>query len=260
MDNIIKGIKEWDKHHLWTGHFESAQGTNWSSGNKLYSKYMDLDGLYDFTESALGKDAPQYKTELGHYGKGKMIFQLDQSYEHDIPHGEDNENPQWIRRKNYDGLLSGCAGTSFCPGQKDNREYVLTNWQPLMNTEGMAQMLNCFKVFGSRRWQGLIPDTSKRIITDGRGKFGTIDYVCAAQTVSHSIFMAYLPVGGVLTLNLKAFNIKKIKAWWYDPRNGKAWLIGKFEARGIKKFSPQTSEDWLLVIDNAALNLPAPGK
>ncbi|HAL82533.1 MAG TPA: hypothetical protein DCO83_10095 [Mucilaginibacter sp.] len=259
MNNIIKGIKEWDKHHLWTGHFEPAQGTNWSSGNKLYSKYIDIDGLYDFTESALGADAPQYKTELSHYGKGKMIFQLDQSYEHDIPHGEDNENPQWIRRKNYDGLLSGCSGTSFCPGQKDNRGYVFTNWQPLMNTAGMAQMLNCFKVFGSRRWQGLIPDTSNKIVTDGRGKFGTINYVCAAQTASHSTFMAYLPVGGVLTLNLKAFNTKKIKAWWYDPRNGKAWLVGKFAADGIKKFSPQTSEDWLLVIDNAALNLHPPG-
>src|SRR5258708_36213680 len=37
-DNIIQGIKEFDRRHLWTGHFESAQGTNWSAGNKLYAK------------------------------------------------------------------------------------------------------------------------------------------------------------------------------------------------------------------------------
>jgi hypothetical protein len=260
MDNIIRGIKEADKRHLWTGHFESAQGTNWSSGNKLYAKYMDIDGLYDFTESALGKDAPQYKTELEHYGKGKMIFQLDQSYEHDIPHGPDNEDAQWIRRKNYDGLLSGCAGTSFCPGEKDNRGYVFTNWQPLMNTEGMRQILYCFKVFGSRAWQQLVPDQSNKIITGGRGEYGAINYVCAAQTANHGTFMAYLPTGGTLTINLDALNIKKVKAWWYNPRDGKARLIGIFAGHGEKKLSALSNEDWLLVMDDAGLGLGAPGR
>jgi len=260
MDNIIRGIKKFDKHHLWTGHFESAQGTNWSAGNKLYAKYININGLYDFTESALGHDTPQYKTELEHYGKGKMIFQLDQSYEHDIPHGNDNENPQWIRRKNYDGLLSGCAGTSFCPGEKDNPEYVLKNWRPLMNTAGMYQAMNCFNLFGSRKWQLLVPDTTNKIITGGRDRYGSINYACAAKTADRSTYIAYLPLGGTLTVNLNAFHLKKVKAWWYDPRNGKAQLIGTFAARGIKKLSPQTSEDWLLVIDNAALNLLPPGK
>jgi len=72
--------------------------------------------------------------------------------------------------------------------------------------------------------------------------------------------MAYLPVGGTVTLNLAALHAKKVKAWWYDPRNGKAQLIGTFAAQGIKKLFPQTSEDWLLVIDNAALGLGAPGR
>jgi hypothetical protein len=260
MNSIIQGIKQSDGRHLWTGHFESAQGTNWSAGNKLYAKYMSINGLYDFTESALGSDTPQYRTELEHYGKGRMIFQLDQSYEHDIPHGNDNENPQWIRRKNYDGLLSGCTGTSFCPGQKDNPEYILKNWRPLMNTAGMYQAMHCFKLFGSRMWQRLMPDTTNKVIADGRGKYGTINYVCAATTADHSTFIAYLPLGGTLTLGLNAFHIKKVKAWWYDPRNGKARLIGTFAARGTKTLSTQTGEDWLLVIDNAALNLRIPGK
>lgn len=264
MDYIIQGIKEFDKGHLWTGHFESAQGSNWSSGSYFYGKYLDIDGLYAFTESALGKDAPQYKTEIDkseieRYGRGRMFFQLDQSYEHDIPHGPDNENPQWIRRKNYDGLLSGCTGTSFCPGQTDNPEYVLKNWQPLMNTEGMQQMSYCFNLFGSRAWEQLVPDVSDKIITDGRGKFGSIDYVCAAATADRSTFMAYLPVGGTLTLNLDPFDVKRVRAWWYNPRTGKAHLTGIFAANGIRKLNRPANEDWVLVIDNAELNLPAPG-
>src|SRR5665213_787774 len=178
MENIIQGIEESDTKHLWTGHFESKQGTNWSADNALYAKSIDINGLYDFVESDLGKDGPQYKTELAHYGKGKVILQLDQSYEHDIPHSADNENPQWIRRKNYGGLLSGCAGTSFCPGQKDNPEYILKNWQPLMNTEGMLEMRLCFSLFMSRPWQRLVPDTGSKVITEGRGQYGAINYVC----------------------------------------------------------------------------------
>jgi hypothetical protein len=260
MDNIIGGIKEFDKRHLWTGHFESKQGTNWPSENPLYAQYIDIDGLYAFIEKDLGKDGPQYKTELAHYGKGKMIFQMDQSYEHDIPHVADNENPQWIRRKNYEGLLSGCAGTSFCPGQKDNPEYVFKNWQPLMNTGGMIEMRNCFNLFGSRAWQRLVPDTSSKIIADGRGESGSINYVCAAQTTDHNTYIAYLPLGGTVTLDLDALKIKMARAWWYDPRNGEALPIGTFAAHGTKKITAFTSEDWILVVDSADIPLPKPGK
>lgn len=260
MENIIQGIEESDTRHLWTGHFESKQGTNWSTDNELYAKYIDIDGLYDFVEPDLGKDAPQYKTELKRYGKGKPIFQLDQSYEHDIPHAADNENPLWIRRKNYDGLLSGCAGTSFCPGQKDNPEYTLKNWQPLMNTEGMTEAQFCFNLFQSRNWSRLVPDTTDAIITEGRGKFGAINYVCAAQTSNHSTYIAYLPLGGIVSVNLDSLHVKNIKAWWYDTRNGISTPIGTFAAHGTKEFNAFTSEDWVLVLDDAALKMGPPGK
>lgn len=68
---------------------------------------------------------------------------------------------------------------------------------------------------------------------------------------------------------------KSYKAWWFDPRNGTATPIGEFprtEAgdresdvhRGdiSKEFTPPTSgpgNDWVLVLDDAAKNFPAPG-
>lgn len=259
MNNIILGIKQNDRKHLWTGHFESVQGTNWSRGDSLYSSYIDIDGLYDFTESSLGIDSPQYKTELSRFANGKMIFQLDQSYEHDIPHSSDNEDYQWIRRKNYDGLLSGCAGTSFSPGQKDNQCYTFTNWRPLMNTRGMREVSYCFKVFESRAWYKLVPDREGNFITGGRGSFGSIDYVCAAACSDRSTFMAYLPVGRRVTVNLNNMSGQKSKAWWYDPRKGKSAFIGVFPSKGSKNFTPPSNNDWLLVIDNDVLKLPGPG-
>jgi hypothetical protein len=259
MNSIIKGIKEFDKEHLWTGHFASEHGTNWSTGNALYANYIDIDGLYDFVEADLGPDAPQYKTELQKFGMGKMIFQLDQSYEQDIPHGADNENYQWIRRKNYDGLLSGCAGTSFGPGQKDNQCYVFTNWRPLMSTTGMHQILYCFNLFQSRGWFKLFPVDEKTDIVTNRGEFGKIDYVCAARTLDSNTLIAYLPVGGTVNVNMHAVAGKKIAVWWYDVRGGIPILAGTFEKDGVKAFTTPTKEDWVLVIDNADLKMGAPG-
>ena len=115
-NNMIQGVKAFDKAHLWSGHFDMNMGSFWSTNNAAFAGMMDIDGLYVWTESVLFENGPQYKTELDHYHKGKMIIQLDQSYEHDNPHFADNENYQWIRRKMYDGLLSGCAGTSFSSG------------------------------------------------------------------------------------------------------------------------------------------------
>jgi hypothetical protein len=259
MNNIINGIKESDRLHLWTGHFESAQGTNWSTGNALYAEHMDIDGLYDFTESSLGIDSPQYKTELNQYSRGKMIFQLDQSYEHDIPHGPDNENPQWIRRKNYEGLLSGCAGTSFCPGLPDNTCYTFTNWRPLMNTKGMKEVLYCFNFFVSRPWYQLIPDSGTTLISGGRGSFKSLDYVCSAISSDSSCMIAYLPVGHRITVQLTRLSGKLVRAWWFNPSSGMSILIGTFLPTGPKDFVPATNTDWLLVIDNASKHFPRPG-
>lgn len=251
LDNIIRGIKKFDDVHLWTGHFDSTGGGNWSADNELYSKYMDINGLYVFDEKNMGPHGPQYKSELLRYGKGKMIFQLDQSYEKDIPHGPDNEDYQYIRRKNYGGLLSGCAGTSFSPGYKDHQLYVFKNWRPLMNTEGMKQMELCFKLFTSRSWHLLEPDTSAHVIVSNRGPFGDIGYICAAAASDQSTYIAYLPNGGSIKLNLRALRMKNIKAWWYNPRTGEDTHIGRFRSsEQVKAFTCPTNDDWVLVIDN----------
>jgi len=259
MKNIILGIKESDQDHLWTGHFESGEGTNWSKGNPLYESYMDINGLYAFVEENLGSEGPQYRTELAKYSLGKMIFQLDQSYEHDIPHGPDNEDYQWIRRKNYDGLLSGCAGTSFSPGQKENQCYTFTGWGSLMSTRGMEEMKIIFGLFDSQPWYNLVPIEQGQIILDGRGEFGSRDYVCAAMVPDKSCFLAYLPTSRTIRLNLGGLKQAELIGWWFNPRNGQASSIGQFSAIGLREFSPPGEGDWVLVIDQESLKLPMPG-
>lgn len=55
---------------------------------------------------------------------------------------------------------------------------------------------------------------------------------------------------------------KDVTAWWYNPRNGKAKKIGKFNNTGTQSFlSPAPGEDldWILVLDDASKKYPAPG-
>ncbi len=47
---------------------------------------------------------------------------------------------------------------------------------------------------------------------------------------------------------------EKVKAWWYNPRNGSVELLGEFENKGNNSFDPpgekQNGNDWVLVLDD----------
>jgi hypothetical protein len=56
---------------------------------------------------------------------------------------------------------------------------------------------------------------------------------------------------------------KTFRAWWYDPRLGTSTAMGEFEKAGFHDFTPPSSgpdNDWVLVLDDASKNFPAPGK
>lgn len=186
-------------------------------------------------------------------------MQLDISYEHDAPHFADNENYQWIRRKMYDGLLSGCAGTSFSSGEMGNSSYSFKNWKPLMSTTGMMQVSHCFKLFESLPWHKLVPDETDDVILWGRGVFGALDYICAARTLDSSHYVMYIPKGQPFVINAKKISGRYMRMHWYNPRTGTALRIGVAELRERYGITPPSEEDWVLVFDDNALKLPVPG-
>lgn len=253
--NMIKGVRAFDKQHLWSGHFDMNMGSVWSTDNKLFSDQMDIDGEYVWTESVLFEKGPQYKTELQHYHNEKMMMQLDISYEHDNPHFADNENYQWIRRKMYDGLLSGCAGTSFSAGVIDNYSLSFRNWKPLMSTEGMMYVYNCFKLFDKLPWHMLVPDETNNILAHGRENFGSRDYICAAKAADSSVYVMYIPKGQEFELNMKSMYNRLMRMNWYNPRTGDNIKIGTAEVRERYGIVPPSEEDWVLIFYDVKLNL-----
>ncbi|QIP13748.1 DUF4038 domain-containing protein [Spirosoma aureum] len=258
--NLIEGIRSMDRQHLWTGHFDMQQGVSWSRDHPVFGRLMDIDGEYVWTESILMEKGPQYKAELIQYANGKMTIQLDMSYEHDNPHYADNENNQWIRRKMYEGFLTGCKGTSFSSGELGNSSFWFKNWKPLMSTTGMKQVALCFRLYESRAWEKLVPDQTSEVILSGRGTFGELDYICAAKASDNSCYIMYIPRGNrTIYLNMQKMTGQPMVMHWFNPRSGQALRIGVAEPRQKFGITPPSEDDWVIVFDDPRLKLSAPG-
>ena len=245
---IIDGIRESDSH-LWTGHWDSVGHGNgvMATENPTFASYMNINGYYAYNYD------PTYQRDLEFYNKQPvmMMFHLDQSYE-----GEPGGTVENIRRKAYDVMLSGGAGSSFCAGQN---WWGFFNWRTNMNTPGTLQTQLWYRLFSSRSWWDLVPDQTHVVVTSGLGNVGFTDYVAAARTSNGSTVMAFIPSGRTVTVDMTKVSGTQAKAWWFNPSNGQSTLIGSFPTTATKSFATPDNNDWLLVIDDAAQNLAAPG-
>jgi hypothetical protein len=120
-------------------------------------------------------------------------------------------------------------------------------------------MMHMGALFRSRAWSLLEPDYSHECILSGFGDFGGSDYAGAARTSDGNTIIVYLPTKRTVTVDLTKISGVQAKAWWFQPGTGIANLIGTFPATGEMQFTPDTSGDWVLVIDNADADLPPPG-
>jgi len=115
------------------------------------------------------------------------------------------------------------------------------------------------RLFESRAWHELIPDQKHVAVTAGLGEFNGLDYLAAARASDGSTVIAYMPSRRRVTVDMAKISGSQAKAWWFDPRTGKATAIGVFPTRGARDFTPPGEGDWVLVLDDAARQLPAPG-
>lgn len=92
----------------------------------------------------------------------------------------------------------------------------------------------------------------------GAGRYRLV----ATRDVDRTYAMIYTPAGRPFSVWMDAIAGPEVKAWWYNPRNGAATAIGTFDNTGARQFTPPDPGemlDWVLVLDDAARNYPAPG-
>jgi hypothetical protein len=179
-----------------------------------------------------------------------------------------------IRRAFYWDIFNGAFGHTYGNHaiwqmyEPENRVPInnpLMSWKEALGQSGATQMMYGRLLMESRPFTTRIPDASV-ILTDkvptavpGEGRYR----FAATRDEAGTYAMVYVPVGRPFTIRTDMLNGKKIKAWWFNPRNGKATHIRTFpNDRKMKTFvSPEKGEsiDWILVLD-ADGQYPPPGK
>jgi chitodextrinase len=135
------------------------------------------------------------------------------------------------------------------------------SWQSQLSSAGSVGQQYLGQLMRSREHWLMAPDTNNTVLTAGFGSAATLSV--AARSTDGQTIIAYLSDGNATA---KTLNMAKItsasstaKAWWYNPQTSAATLIGTFPNSGVQHFTAPDGNDWVLVIDDASANLPAPG-
>jgi hypothetical protein len=177
-----------------------------------------------------------------------------------------------VRRPLYWDLFGGAMGHTYghhsvwqmwAPG-RDPVNNPLMPWTQAIDQPGAAQMQHARALLESRPVLTRVPDDTI-VVTGpvptsmpgaGRYRFsGTRD-----QDGSYA--MVYAPVGRTFAVRMSAVTGPRVVAWWFNPRDGHATRIGTFDNTGERSFTPPDPGeilDWVLVLDDARKNFPAPG-
>ena len=142
----------------------------------------------------------------------------------------------------------------------------LMPWTEAINQPGAAQMQHGRALIESRPFLTRIPATDV-IVTSavptsvpGAGRY----QFTATRDESGSYAMVYAPVGRQFTVRMSAISGARVKAWWFNPRTGRATPIGDVRRARASAHSrpPDAGEmiDWVLVLDDASKNYPPPGR
>jgi hypothetical protein len=175
-----------------------------------------------------------------------------------------------VRRESYWAVFAGACGQTY--GCHDiwqfytkGREPVSaarTEWKQALKLPGASQMQYLRALMESRPYLTRVPDQS--LLKSPQGKAG--DHCQATRDSEGSYAFIYVPNGRPVKIDLSKLTGPKLKAWWYDPREGGANPIGEVENKGVQEFAPPApakpgaANDWVLVLDDASKQFPPPGK
>jgi hypothetical protein len=270
---MARGLRKGDGGtHLMTLHPPGGNGSStwfhnddWLGFNMRQNGHVaEFTGRYDSTR------ADYDRTPVKPVLDGEPIYE-DHPVSFD-PKKLGHSNAADVRRPLYWNLFTGAFGHTY------GHHSVWQMWTPTcgpinspllpwfaaIDQPGAAQMQHGKNLLLSRPFLARIPDDSV-IVTDrvptsvpGAGRYRFV----ATRDQAGSYAMVYAPVGRKFKVRMDKITGPTVRTWWFNPRDGKATVIGEFPNSGEREFTPPDYgelTDWVLVLDDAAKKYPAPG-
>ena len=257
---MAKGLKDGSGgSHLVCYH---GQGGTSSSQWFHQADWLDFNSI----QSGHAWGATNYGFVTKDYARSpaKPTVDMEPAYENH-PSGEKPRiDAHQVRAQAYWAMLAGAAGHGYGaldlfylykdtdgPFPRDGFQ----SWRTAMAYEGSTQVGLMRQLFELRPWHQMVPDQSIVAAGQGDGQHR----VQAARAADGSFVMAYLPFGRPVGIHMDKITGPKVKARWYDPRNGKWREIGEYANTGVREFAAPSRgdrDDWVLVLDDAEKGYP----
>ena len=180
-----------------------------------------------------------------------------------------------VRRSAYLAVFAGAAGHTYgngevyefwSPGGRGAMPGWAAQlpWRESLKLPASSQVQYVRYLIESRPMLERMPDQSLIV-----GDAGTraVERFDALRGADGSYAFVYLPAGKrKVTVQTGKLSGTTISAWWYDPRTGAAMHLDDSAKTDTREFAipagnnDNINTDWVLVLDDAAKNYPAPGK
>lgn len=170
-----------------------------------------------------------------------------------------------VRKQTYRSVFAGACGVTyghhsvwqFWSAREVKVNHADCYWTDAINRPGAFQVGYLRRLIESRPELTRMAD--QQLILGGQGEKG--EYITAMRSSDGSYAMIYLPYGKKITIRANFAKSAKLKAWWFNPRDGKAKSIGLLDKKEALSFTPPSlgfMNDWVLVLDDAAFAFKAP--
>jgi hypothetical protein len=268
-NTIGNTIKELDPVHLITYHPRGrTQSSTWFHNEAWLDFNCFQSGHRNYAQDTSKKDLKygedNWKYAEVDYAKTpvKPTLDAEPSYEN-IPYGlHDVKLPRWtaadVRRYGYWSVFAGGCGYTYGnndvmqmhkPGDKAKEVSYGSKsyWYQSINAPGAQQMVYLKNLMLSRPYFDRLPDQS--LIAAGQGE----RYNRLIGTRGKNYAFVYTYNGRDMQINAEQLEGSKVKASWYNPRNGQTTAIGTFAKSKMIKFNPpgtkKNGNDWVLILD-----------
>jgi hypothetical protein len=173
-----------------------------------------------------------------------------------------------VRRKAYITLFGGGHGFTYgnhavwqmWSAKRNPINGPLMPWDQAIDRPGARQMQHVRALMESRPILNRVPAPEMVLSTHNAG----LKKQEATRDAAGAYAFVYTPTSRPITVDITKLAGQSIRAWWFDPRTGSATRIGE-ATRGAQdrmSWTPPNegeAQDWVLVLDDAAANFPAPG-